>query len=135
MPCAPKRSQSLATWIRSGLLPPREVRSVVILLMLTDKRVMMISDFECSISNFIFPARVLPDGGKYHYSSPNISNNFTDSLIFDAEMKNLLRPLLITVFVLAVVPVCRAQQNFLDIKNYHVYYGWAHNYPQDWLIL
>lgn len=28
-----------------------------------------------------------------------------------------------------------AQQNFLDIKNYRVYYGWAHNYPQDWLIL
>ena len=28
-----------------------------------------------------------------------------------------------------------AQQNFLNITNYRVYYGWAHNYPQDWLIL
>jgi hypothetical protein len=28
-----------------------------------------------------------------------------------------------------------AQQNFLNITNYHVYYGWARNYPQDWLIL
>jgi hypothetical protein len=50
-------------------------------------------------------------------------------------MKNLLRPLVIILFVLGIVPVCRAQQNFLDIKNYHVYYGWAKNYPQDWLIL
>lgn len=29
----------------------------------------------------------------------------------------------------------RAQQNFLDITKYQVYYGWAHNYPQDWIVL
>lgn len=29
----------------------------------------------------------------------------------------------------------RAQQNFLDITKYEVYYGWAHNYPQDWIVL
>lgn len=29
----------------------------------------------------------------------------------------------------------KAQQNFLNITNYRVYYGWAKNYPQDWLIL
>ena len=28
-----------------------------------------------------------------------------------------------------------AQQNFLDITKYEVYYGWAHNYPQDWIVL
>jgi hypothetical protein len=28
-----------------------------------------------------------------------------------------------------------AQQNFLNITNYRVYYGWARNYPQDWIIL
>jgi len=28
-----------------------------------------------------------------------------------------------------------AQQNFLDITKYQVYYGWAHNYPQDWIVL
>ena len=28
-----------------------------------------------------------------------------------------------------------AQQNFLDISKYEVYYGWAHNYPQDWIVL
>jgi hypothetical protein len=31
--------------------------------------------------------------------------------------------------------LAHAQQNFLDITNYRVYYGWAKNYPQDWLIL
>lgn len=31
--------------------------------------------------------------------------------------------------------IANAQQNFLDIKNYRVYYGWAHNYPQDWIVL
>jgi hypothetical protein len=29
----------------------------------------------------------------------------------------------------------KAQQNFLDITKYQVYYGWAHNYPQDWIVL
>jgi hypothetical protein len=46
-------------------------------------------------------------------------------------------PKLLLLFLLAFafIPVCRAQQNFLDIKNYRVYYGWAHNYPQDWIVL
>src|ERR1700758_1728477 len=50
-------------------------------------------------------------------------------------MMKILKPLLLTLLVLIFIPVCRAQQNFLDIKNYRVYYGWAHNYPQDWLVL
>jgi hypothetical protein len=28
-----------------------------------------------------------------------------------------------------------AQQNFLNITQYQLYYGWAHNYPQDWIVL
>jgi hypothetical protein len=28
-----------------------------------------------------------------------------------------------------------AQQNFLNITKYQLYYGWAHNYPQDWIVL
>jgi hypothetical protein len=50
-------------------------------------------------------------------------------------MIKILKPLLFILLVFALIPVCRAQQNFLDIKNYRVYYGWAHNYPQDWIVL
>src|ERR1700759_802880 len=42
---------------------------------------------------------------------------------------------LIKLLLFALIPVCHAQQNFLNIANYRVFYGWAHNYPQDWLIL
>ncbi|HEX3385619.1 MAG TPA: polysaccharide deacetylase, partial [Mucilaginibacter sp.] len=45
------------------------------------------------------------------------------------------KPFLITLLLFALVPVCYAQQNFLGITNYRVYYGWAHNYPQDWIVL
>ena len=41
MPCAPKRSQSQATFTKLGLLPPLLLRKVAILLMLTDKFVML----------------------------------------------------------------------------------------------
>jgi len=50
-------------------------------------------------------------------------------------MKNLSRRLLLLLIVTLPAFICRAQQNFLNIVNYRVYYGWAHNYPQDWLIL
>jgi hypothetical protein len=50
-------------------------------------------------------------------------------------MNKLLKLLFLVLLAFAFIPVCHAQQNFLDIKNYQVYYGWAHNYPQDWLIL
>ncbi|MBS1528353.1 MAG: polysaccharide deacetylase [Bacteroidetes bacterium] len=50
-------------------------------------------------------------------------------------MKNLLKAFLITLLILMIIPACHAQQNFLGIKNYRVFYGWAHNYPEDWLIL
>jgi hypothetical protein len=49
-------------------------------------------------------------------------------------MKRLIRlPLLL--FSLFVSTLVHAQQNFLDISKYEVYYGWAHNYPQDWIVL
>src|SRR5579862_6860089 len=41
----------------------------------------------------------------------------------------------LTLLIFSSISVCHAQQNFLNITNYRVYYGWAHNYPQDWLIL
>ena len=41
MPSAPKRSQSLATCSRSGMFPPRALRSVAILLILTLSRVII----------------------------------------------------------------------------------------------
>ncbi|MBS1528783.1 MAG: polysaccharide deacetylase [Bacteroidetes bacterium] len=47
----------------------------------------------------------------------------------------MLKPFLITLLFSALVSVCHAQQNFLNITNYRAYYGWAHNYPQDWIIL
>ena len=51
------------------------------------------------------------------------------------RLKNIFR---ITLFCLSVTGFfnrAAAQQNFLKITNYRVYYGWAHNYPQDWLIM
>ncbi len=50
-------------------------------------------------------------------------------------MTKILKPLLVVLLAFAFTQACRAQQNFLDIKYYRVYYGWAHNPPQDWLIL
>jgi len=50
-------------------------------------------------------------------------------------MKRFIRVVFLLLMVLSFAHLARAQQNFLDIKNYRVYYGWAHNYPQDWLIL
>jgi hypothetical protein len=58
-----------------------------------------------------------------------------DSFIFDADMIKNPRSLLTVLLLFLSVSVCRAQQNFLNITNYRVYYGWAHNYPQDWIIL
>ncbi len=48
----------------------------------------------------------------------------------NTPIKFLLLALLLCSFTLV-----HAQQNFLNITNYRVYYGWAHNYPQDWIVL
>jgi hypothetical protein len=49
-------------------------------------------------------------------------------------MKPLIRSFLF-LFILFVSTLVQAQQNFLDITKYEIYYGWAHNYPQDWIVL
>lgn len=49
-----------------------------------------------------------------------------------------MKPLTRFLFILSVLfipTLLHAQQNFLDITKYEVYYGWAHNYPQDWIVL
>ncbi|MET3502991.1 hypothetical protein ABIC45_004628 [Mucilaginibacter rubeus] len=49
--------------------------------------------------------------------------------------KHLLK---ITLSLFILLPLCReafAQTVYRKIGNYKVYYGWAHNYPQDWMIL
>src|ERR1700712_4720646 len=50
-------------------------------------------------------------------------------------MKTWIKPLLFILIICSSFIEARAQQNFLKITNYRVYYGWAHNYPQDWIIL
>lgn len=50
-------------------------------------------------------------------------------------MIKILKPFLAVLLLFVLSPFCYGQQNFLNITNYKVYYGWAHNYPQDWLIL
>jgi len=50
-------------------------------------------------------------------------------------MKMSPKHLLFTLLICTSALTSYAQQNFLNITNYRVYYGWAHNYPQDWLIM
>ncbi len=58
-----------------------------------------------------------------------------DSFLCEENMKTLIKFLLVTLVVCVSTITSRAQQNFINITNYRVYCGWAHNYPQDWLIL
>jgi hypothetical protein len=50
-------------------------------------------------------------------------------------MKTLIKFLLFTFLMCSFTLIAKAQQNFLNITKYQVYYGWAHNYPQDWIVL
>jgi hypothetical protein len=50
-------------------------------------------------------------------------------------MKTFTKLFLLTLSTCTCSIAAQAQQNFLNITNYRVYYGWARNYPQDWLIL
>jgi len=43
--------------------------------------------------------------------------------------------ILFCLIITTCLKPAHAQQNFLDITKYEVYYGWAHNYPQDWIVL
>ena len=39
------------------------------------------------------------------------------------------------VFSAKLQQVANAQANYLKITSYKVYYGWATQYPQDWMII
>ncbi len=44
--------------------------------------------------------------------------------------------LLITaVIITGFLQIANAQANYLKIENYKVYYGWAKNFPQDWMVI
>jgi len=50
-------------------------------------------------------------------------------------MNQLLKPFSIFFLYIILVLKVNAQANYLNITNYQVYYGWAHNFPQDYMIL
>jgi hypothetical protein len=50
-------------------------------------------------------------------------------------MNTPIKFLLSTLFMCSFTLIAKAQQNFLNITKYQVYYGWAHNYPQDWMVI
>ena len=50
-------------------------------------------------------------------------------------MKQPLRYLLLSFLLVGSVIITYGQANFLKITNYKVDYGWAHNFPQDYMIL
>lgn len=56
-------------------------------------------------------------------------------------MENLMNKTLIKLILAlffcftAFIEKASAQTIYRKIENYKVYYGWAHNYPQDWMIL
>lgn len=50
-------------------------------------------------------------------------------------MNTPIKFLLFTLFASSFTLIANAQQNFLNITKYQVYYGWAHNYPQDWMVI
>ncbi|GAA4320860.1 palindromic element RPE3 domain-containing protein [Mucilaginibacter gynuensis] len=53
-------------------------------------------------------------------------------------MKRTLNPLLLTLICflwLAAVPSAKGQTVYRSISNYHVYYGWAKYFQQDWVVL
>jgi hypothetical protein len=50
-------------------------------------------------------------------------------------MNTSIKFFLFTLLMCSSALIARAQQNFLNITKYQVYYGWAHNYPQDWIVL
>jgi hypothetical protein len=48
---------------------------------------------------------------------------------------NIKRFLLSIVFLICFQQLANAQANFTKITSYKAYYGWAKNYPQDWMII
>lgn len=50
-------------------------------------------------------------------------------------MKKFLKYLFAVLLISGFYRAAQAQTAYTAIKNYQVYYGWAHHAPQDWLIL
>lgn len=50
-------------------------------------------------------------------------------------MKTVFKFLLITLTLASFTIHVSAQANYLKIVNYHVSYGWAKRFPQDWVVL
>lgn len=69
---------------------------------------------------------------KYHYYTINNSNKIT--LIAFLEHMRPTRYIL-TALIILFSTYAFGQANYTRITNYKVFYGWAHLYPQDWLVL
>ncbi|WP_184546760.1 polysaccharide deacetylase family protein [Mucilaginibacter sp. FT3.2] len=50
-------------------------------------------------------------------------------------MIRITRFTLLTLLIIASSVIVKAQANYRKIENYQVTYGWAHHFPQDWMIL
>ena len=50
-------------------------------------------------------------------------------------MKYLYKFFLFFLLLTCVTIAAKAQGNYLKITNYQVYFGWAHNFPQDYMVL
>jgi hypothetical protein len=50
-------------------------------------------------------------------------------------MRKILKYLFVLFLISAPVLMANAQTVYSKIENYQVYYGWAHHFPQDWMIL
>jgi hypothetical protein len=50
-------------------------------------------------------------------------------------MKRKIKPFLTLILFIGSFLTVHAQGNYLKISNYQVYFGWAHNFPQDYMIL
>src|SRR5438128_2360578 len=64
---------------------------------------------------------------------------YTGKLIYNLfDLYKMIKPVYRYVFTAVLLLLCggtMAQANYLAIKNYKVFYGWAKHTPQDWIIL
>ncbi len=50
-------------------------------------------------------------------------------------MKHLFKYISLSLLFSCILIEANGQANYLSIKNYQVYYGWAKHFPQDWMII
>jgi hypothetical protein len=46
-----------------------------------------------------------------------------------------MKRLFLFILLIGSVIMSHAQTTYLNISNYKVYYGWAHHFPQDWMVI